>query len=135
MTGTSKGPLWSHMRRTLLAAFAAALLIGACSKGPTRPIADGYTLHGVVTSRDGASLGDVSVLLGREGSREFHPFATTGDDGTFLFKPGPNTGPSTEVFLFEKPGFATREVFARTATRVAAYRYRLEVELDHEPAP
>ena len=123
------------MRRTFLAACAAALLIGACSKGPTRPIADGYTLHGVVTARDGAPLRDVSVLLGREGSSEFHPFATTGADGAFLFQPAPATGPSTELFRFEKPGFVAREVFARTATRLEAYRYRLEVELDPEPAP
>ena len=111
----------------------AALLIGACSKGPTRPIADGYTLHGVVTARDGAPLRDVSVLVGWEGSSEFHPFAMTGDDGAFLFQPAPATGPSTEMFRFEKPGFAPREVFARTATRLEEYRYRLEVELDPEP--
>jgi len=123
------------MRRTFLAACAAALLIGACSKGPTRPIADGYTLHGVVTARDGVPLRDVSVLLGWEGSSEFHPFAMTGDDGAFLFQPAAATAPSTEIFRFEKPGFVAREVFARTATRLEAYRYRLEVELDPEPAP
>ena len=123
------------MRRTFLAACAAALLIGACSKSPTRPIVDGYTLHGVVTAPDGAPLGDVAVLLGREGSSEFHPFAITSDDGAFLFKPAPATGPSTELFRFEKQGFAAREVLARTATRLEAYRYRLEVELDPEPAP
>ena len=100
------------MRRTFLAGCAAALLIGACSKGPTRPIADGYTLHGVVTARDGVPLRDVSVLVGWEGSSEFRPFAMTGDDGAFLFQPAPATGPSTEVFRFEKPGFAAREVFA-----------------------
>jgi hypothetical protein len=121
------------MRRAFPAACAAALLIGACSKGPTSAIVDGYTLHGVVTARDGAPLRDVSVLIGREGSSEFHPFATTGADGTFLFQPAPATGPSTEVFRFERPGFATREVSARTATRLEPYRYRLEVELD--PAP
>ena len=123
------------MRRTFLVACAAALLISACSKGPTRAIVDGYTLQGVVTARDGAPLRDVSVLLGREGSSEFHPFATTGADGAFLFQPAPATGPSTEVFRFEKPGFVAREEFARTATRVEPYRYRLEVELDPEPAP
>ena len=123
------------MRRTFLVACAAALLISACSKGPTRAIVDGYTLQGVVTARDGAPLRDVSVLLGREGSSEFHPFATTGADGAFLFQPAPATGPSTEVFRFEKPGFVAREEFARTATRLEPYRYRLEVELDPEPAP
>ena len=123
------------MRRTFLAVYVAALLIGACSRSPTRPISDGYTLHGVVTARDGAPLRDVSVLLGREGSSEFHPYAMTRDDGTFLFKAAPNTGPSTETFRFEKPGFAAREVLARTAIRLGAYRYRLEVELDSEPAP
>lgn len=121
------------MRRTFVAACAAALLIGACGKATTRPIVDGYTLQGVVTARDGTPLRDVSVLLGWEGSSEFHSFAMTGDDGAFLFKPSPATGPSTEVFRFEKPGFVTREVLARTATRLEAYRYRLEVEL--EPAP
>ena len=123
------------MRKTLLAAGAAALLIGACSKAPGRPIVDGYTLHGVVTARDGAPLRDVAVLVGREGSTEFRPFATTGDDGAFLFQPAPNTGPSTELFRFETPGFAAREVLARTATRLEEYRYRLEVELDPEPVP
>ena len=123
------------MRRTVLVACAAALLISACSKGPTRAIVDGYTLQGVVTARDGAPLRDVSVLLGREGSSEFHPFATTGADGAFQFQPAPATGPSTEVFRFEKPGFVAREEFARTATRLEPYRYRLEVELDPEPAP
>jgi hypothetical protein len=89
----------------------------------------------VVTARDGAPLRDVSVLVGREGSGEFHSFAMTGADGAFLFQPAPATGPSTEVFRFEKPGFAAREVFARTATRLEAYRYRLDVELDPDPAP
>ena len=123
------------MRRAILAACAAALLVGACSKGPTRANVDGYTLHGLVTARDGAPLRDVSILLGREGSGEFHPFAMTGDDGAFLFKPAPNTGPSTELFRFEKPGFAAREVLARTAAQIEEYRYRLEVELDPEPLP
>jgi hypothetical protein len=121
------------MRRALLAAGAAALLIGACSKSPTRSNVDGYTLHGLVTALDGAPLRDVSVLIGREGSSEFRPFAMTGDDGTFLFKPAPNTGPSTELFRFEKAGFATREVLARTATPLEPYRYRLGVELDPLP--
>ncbi len=132
---SSNRPLTSRTCRTILAACAAALLVGACGKGPTRPIADGYTLQGVVTAQDGAPLRDVSVLLGREGSSEFRLFATTGDDGTFLFQPAPATAPSSEVFRFEKPGFAAREVLARTATRLEAYRYRLEVALDPEPAP
>jgi len=123
------------MRRTFLVACAAALLIGACSKGPTQAIVDGYTLHGMVIARDGTPLRDVSVLVGREGSSEFHPFATTGDDGAFLFQPFPATGPSTELFRFERPGFTALEVLARTATPVEPYRYRLEVELDPEPAP
>ena len=59
----------------------------------------------------------------------------TGDDGAFLFQPAPATAPSTEIFRFEKPGFVAREVLARTATRLEPYRYRLEVELDPEPAP
>ena len=42
--------------RTLLAACAAAPLIGACSKGPTCPIADGYTLHAVATARNATRL-------------------------------------------------------------------------------
>lgn len=102
---------------------------------PDGPIADGYTLHGVVTTPDGAPLREVSVLLGREGSPEFRAFATTGDNGAFLFKPAPATGPSTELFRLERPGFAAREVLARTATRLEPYRYRLHVELDPEPAP
>ena len=122
------------MRRIILLA-CAAILMGACSKGSTRPTFDGYTLHGVVTAPGGAPLRDVSVLVGREGSSVFHPFAMTGDDGAFLFKPAPGTAPSTELFRFEKPGFVAREVLARTATRLEAYRYRLEVELDPEPAP
>jgi hypothetical protein len=80
-------------------------------------------------------LRDVSVLIGREGSSEFHSFAMTGDDGAFLSQPAPPTAPSTELFRFEKPGFAAQEVLARSATRLEAYRYRLEVELDPEPAP
>jgi hypothetical protein len=87
-----------------------------------------------VTARNGAPLRDVSVLLGREGSSEFRPFAMTDDDGAFLFQPAPATGPSTEIFRFEKPGFVAQEVLARTATRLEPYRYRLEVELDPEPA-
>ncbi|HKQ58348.1 MAG TPA: carboxypeptidase-like regulatory domain-containing protein [Candidatus Eisenbacteria bacterium] len=121
------------MRGVLVAAGAAALLIGACSRSPSRPIVDGYTLHGVVTAPGGAPLRDVSVLIGREGSSEFRPFTMTGDDGAFLFKPAPNTGPSTELFRFEKTGFATREVPARNATPLEPYRYRLTVELDPVP--
>ena len=123
------------MRRIFLVACAVALLIGACSKAPTRAIADGYTLQGVVTAPDGAPLGEVAVLIGSEGASEFRPFATTGADGAFLFQPAPATGPSTELFRFEKPGFAAREVLARSATRIEAYRYRLQVELDPAPAP
>ena len=123
------------MRRTFLAACAAALLIGACGRGTTRPLVDGYTLQGVVTARDGAPLPDVSVLRGEEGSSEFRPFAMTDQDGAFLFKPAPNTVPSTELFRFERPGFVAREVLARTATRLEEYRYLLEVELEPEPAP
>jgi hypothetical protein len=129
--------IWRRCRmlRILVTAWAVALLLGACSKGPTRPIVDGYTLQGVVTERNGAPLSDVSVLLGREGSSEFRLFAMTGSDGTFLFKPAPASGPSTELFRFEKPGFASLEVLARTATRLEAYRYRLDVELDPQPTP
>lgn len=123
------------MRRALLAACVATLSMGACTKSTTRPIADGYTLQGLVTARTGVSLPDVAVFLGSEGSSEFHPFAVTGDDGAFLFKPAPNTAPSTELFRFEKPGFVAREVLARTATRLEPYRYRLEVALDPEPIP
>lgn len=123
------------MRRTCVAACAAVLLTGGCSQSPTPPIVDGYTLHGVVTARDGAPLRDVSVLIGREGSSEFRPFAMTGDDGAFLFQPAPNTGPSTELFRFQKPGFAAREVLARTATPLGPHRYHLRVELDPLPAP
>lgn len=119
------------MRKRFLAACAAALLIGSCSKA-TSPIVDGYTLHGVVTAQDGAPLRDVSVLVGREGSTEFHSFAMTGDKGGFLFQPSPATGPSAELFRFEKPGFVTREVLARTATRLEPYRYHLVVALDPE---
>jgi len=123
------------MRRAFLAACAVVLLLGACSKGPTRPIADDYSLRGVVTALDGAPLRGASVLLGREGYSEFHPFAMTGDDGAFLFQPAPPTAPGTELFRCEQPGLAAREVLARTATRLEACRYRLEVELDPEPAP
>jgi hypothetical protein len=38
------------------------------------------------------------------------------------------------VFRVEKPGYLSLDVKARTATRLEAYRYRLEVHLEPESA-
>ena len=115
---------------SMVAACVAVLSIAACDRSPTRPIYDGYTLHGVVLDAgSGDPLGDVHVLVGWEGSEERHPYATTDANGQFKFQPAPNTAPSSEVFRLEKPGYVSQDVFARSALRVDEFEYRLEIRL------
>jgi len=124
------------MVRTLVAACVAIVAIAGCSKDPQRPIADGYTLHGVVLDAGtGAPVSDVAVLIGSEGELEFHEIALTDVSGQFTLKPAPPTAPSHEVLRLSKPGYATVEVLVRSATRVEAYRYRLEIRLQPLAAP
>lgn len=118
---------------SIVAACVAVLSITACDRSPTRPIYDGYTLHGVVLDAgSGDPLRDVHVLVGWEGSEERNPYATTDANGQFKFQPAPNTAPSREVFRLEKPGYVSQDVLARSALRLGEFEYRLEVRL--EPA-
>ena len=115
----------------IAAAGVAVLSIAACDRSPTRPIYDGYTLHGVVLDAGSSDpLGDVHVLVGWEGSGERRPYATTDASGQFKFQPAPNTAPSREVFRLEKPGFVSQDVLARSALRLGEFEYRLEVRLE-----
>ena len=116
---------------SIVAACVAVLSIAACDRSPMRPVYDGYTLHGVVLDAgSGDPLGDVHVLVGREGSEERHPFATTDANGQFKFQPAPNTAPSREVFRLEKQGYVSQDVLARSALRLGEFEYRLEVRLE-----
>ena len=116
-----------------IAAGTAALALLSCDR-PDRLIVDGYTLHGVVLNADtGQPVSDVGVFVGSEDSGELHWYSRTDTSGTYTFQPSPNTAPSRELFQFEKPGFITRQVLARTALRVEESRYRLVVRLEHEP--
>ena len=108
----------------------AALVVAGCGRSPSRPIFDGYTLHGVVRDAQNDSvLSEVQVLVGREGSSERHRFALTNAAGRFEFRPTPATAPSTEIFRCEKGGYAPAEVLARTATRIREFEYRLDIDL------
>jgi hypothetical protein len=116
---------------SIVAACVAVLSIAACGRSSTRPTYDGYTLYGVVLDAAGGSpLGDVHVLVGREGSEERNPYATTDANGRFTFKPAPATAPSGEVLRLEKPGYVSQDVLARSAVRSGEFEYRLEVRLE-----
>lgn len=133
LTRASGHLVGAHMTRTwgIVVACVAVLSIAACGRSPTQPIYDGYTLHGVVLDAgSGDPLGDVHVLVGREGSEERNPYATTDANGQFKFQPAPNTAPSREVFRLEKPGYVSQEVLARSALRLGEFEYRLEVRLE-----
>ena len=110
-----------------------ALLLLGCAEPPGRPTIDGYTLQGIVLDADtGAPMSAVNVLLGLEPDPEFRHFAFTDAAGAFLFRPSPATAPNIEVFRFEKTGYVSVQVAARTATRVEEYRYRLEVHIQSD---
>jgi hypothetical protein len=124
------------MIRAFVAIGAATLLVTGCSDHPERPIADGYTLNGVVLDAvTAAPLGSVEVLIGSETDLEFHPITVTDAAGGFTLKPAPATAPNTEVLRLTKPGYASVDVLARTATRLADYRYQLEIRLQPSAAP
>lgn len=124
------------MTRALIALAVAVLVSAGCSEHEQRPLADGYTLHGVLLHAEtGDPLEDVEVLVGWEGSLEFDPFAVTDQDGEFIFQPSPNSGPSGELFRFVKPGFVSRDVLARTAVRLEEPRYLLAVRFESESIP
>jgi hypothetical protein len=86
----------------------------------------------VLDADTGNPLGDVHVLVGWEGSDERHPYATTDSSGRFEFKPAPATAPNREVFRFERPGYVSQDVLARSSVRLGEFEYRLEVR--HEPS-
>ena len=126
------------MLRTLVVVCLAILSIAGCSEHPARPYADGYTLNGVVVDANtGARVGEVSDLIGSElePGPEFHEITVTDANGEFTLKPSPPTAPSSEILRLTKPGYASIDVLARTATRVEAYRYQLEIRLQPLPTP
>jgi hypothetical protein len=126
------------MVRAFLAACAAAFLVTGCSNQPERPYVDGYTLQGVVLdAHTNARVSDVAVLIGLETQpdQEFREIAVTNANGEFTLKPAPPTAPNVEMLRLTKPGYASLDVLARTATRVGDYRYRLEVRLQPLPTP
>ena len=124
------------MIRAFVAIGAATLLVTGCSNDPGRPIADGYTLNGVVLDAvTAAPLSGVEVEMGLEPDPEFHPIAVTDAAGAFTLKPAPATAPNSEVLRLTQAGYTSVDVLARTATRVADYRYRLEIRLQPSAAP
>jgi hypothetical protein len=126
------------MFRPFVAVCAAILAVTGCSDHPERPIVDGYTLQGVVLdAQTGARVSDVTVLIGLETQPEegFHDITVTNTNGEFTIKPFPATAPNIEILRLTKPGYESREVLARTATRLEDYRYSLEVRLQPLPNP
>ena len=126
------------MLRALVVVSLAILSIAGCNKHPERPAVDGYTLNGVVLDAStGARLGEVSVLMGSElePAPEFRVITVTDANGEFTLKPAPPTAPNHEILRLTKPGYASVDVLARTATRLEAYRYKLEIRLQPSPTP
>ena len=122
------------MIKIALVLCAALLALLGCKDVSERPLVDGYTLEGVVVEDGtGAPVSGATVLLGLEPRLEFHAFAVTDANGGFVFKPAPNTAPHDEVFRFQKTGYLSLDIAARTASRVGEYRYRLEAHLESEP--
>jgi hypothetical protein len=82
-------------------------------------------------------VGEVSVLIGSElePAPEFREITVTDANGEFTLKPSPPTAPSSEILRLTKPGYAPIDVLARTATRLEAYRYQLEIRLQPLPTP
>jgi hypothetical protein len=120
--------------RRLIVAMVAVLAVG-CSNAPDRPLVDGYTLQGVVLDADTmAPVESANILVGLEPNPEFRLFGVTDVNGGFTFQPSIETAPNSEIFRFQKAGYAALDVAARTATRVEEYRYRLEVILQPEPS-
>ena len=116
---------------TRIGACVVALALAGCDHSPTRPLFDGYTLHGIVRDAQSDSLlRGVQVLAGREGSSEMRAYALTDESGQFAFRPSPATAPSTELFRCEKSGYAPVEVLARTSTRLREFEYRLDIRLE-----
>lgn len=125
-----------RMGMAFVAVCAGTLSVTGCVNHPERPYADGYTLHGVVLdAHTGAPVSDVAVLIGLEPDPAFHEITVTNPNGAFTIKPAPATAPNVEVLRLTKPGYASLEVLARTATRVEEYRYRLEIHLQPLPSP
>src|SRR5438876_11905938 len=111
----------------------AVLALSGCGHATTRPLSDGYTLHGTVRdAQSGSVLPDVQVLVGAEGSSDTRTYALTDAAGQFVFRPFPATAPSTELFRCERAGYQAVEVLARTATRVREFEYQLEIRLEPE---
>jgi hypothetical protein len=65
----------------------------------------------------------------------FREIAVTDANGEFTLKPAPPTAPSSEILRLTKPGYASIDVLARTATRLEEYRYKLEIRLEPLPTP
>jgi hypothetical protein len=124
------------MVRALVTVCAAILLVTGCSDRVQGPVADGYTLQGVVLDAlTGTPVGDVAVLIGSATDLEFREVAVTNANGEFTLKPSPATAPNVELLRLTKPGYVSLEVPARTAARIENYRYRLEVRLQPLPSP
>jgi hypothetical protein len=91
---------------------------------------DGYTLVGTVYDEEtGLPLSEVEVLSGWVTSFEYRPHGFTDEKGTFTYYGFPGTAPSREMFRFQKTGYQTKDVAAKSAVKEAPYRYRLEVDL------
>jgi hypothetical protein len=124
------------MVRALVAVCAAILLVTGCSNHAERPVADGYTLDGVVLDAHTATpVSDVAVLIGSETDPAFRQIAVTNVSGEFTLKPSPATAPNVEILRLTKVGYASVDVPARTATRIDQYLYRLVVRLQPLPTP
>ena len=126
------------MLRAIVVVCLAILSISGCSKHPDRAVHDGYTLHGLVLdASSGARVSDVTVLMGSELDQvpNFREIAVTDANGEFTLKPAPPTAPSSEILRLTKPGYASIDVLARTATRLEEYRYKLEIRLEPLPTP
>jgi hypothetical protein len=117
------------------------LIVGFClaqsctnETEPEEALYDGHKLFGSVTdSISGLPVDSATVRFERivaDSFRVRYCCKFVDENGQFEFVYFPGTIPSrNEVLQFVKDGYKPKRVWARTATRVERFRYRLNVQL------
>ena len=110
------------------------LIFLSCSDS-VEPLADGYTLIGtVLDSRTNKGIDSVQILETTtydDSLRFVFTGIITDSLGSFIYKTGPATGPSDELFKFERYRYLTKIVELKLAAqKISNYKYKLDVSLN-----